>query len=110
MRVDVAIARGDPQAPGAGGANWTVAPVALVVVFPFEARWRLSWLFGFIERLDINHDDILIFMTDANLSATLIDRVRELRNKTIPRQKVCLLDNGLLLANLTANQIIARVG
>ncbi len=106
MRVEIAIAKGDPLAP----QGWTVSQTVFMVVFPFEARWRISWLFKLIVRLGFDHDDIIVLMVDASLTAAQIARVREVRDRTLPMQKVCMLDNGVQLANLTPNQIRARVG
>jgi hypothetical protein len=83
-----------------------------MVTFPFENRIRIAWLFQLLSHLDrdIGQDRILVLMVDASLTAALIDRVRELRNKTMPDRLICLLDNGATLASLTPNQIRARVG
>lgn len=105
-RVEVAIAKGDPTQP----AGWVVTPTLLMFMFPFEARYRIGRLFELVSRIDFDHDDIMVLMVDVNLSAPLTDRVRELRDRMLPMQKVCLLDNGLRLADLTPAQIAARVG
>jgi hypothetical protein len=108
MRVELQIATGDPQQPQA----WTVTPTVFLVTFPFEARWRIGWLFqilGFLDN-DIGPDKILVMMVDAGLTAALIARVRELRDKTMQGRLICLLDNGATLASLTPAQIRARVG
>jgi hypothetical protein len=106
MRVEIAIARGDPQSP----QGWTVSQPVFMVVFPFENRTRIGWLFNLIAQLGFDHDDIMVLSVDASLTAALIDRVREIRDRTMPGMKVCLLDGGLILADLTPNQIRARVG
>lgn len=106
MRVEIAIAKGDPESP----SGWVVTPTVFMVLFPLENRQRISWLFGLIAQLGFDHDDIMVLMTDVNLSAGQIARVRELRDRTLPMQKVCLLDNGLRLSDLTPAQIAARVG
>lgn len=106
MRVELQIARGDPTAP----QQWNVGPTVFVLVFPFEARWRIAWLFDILRQLGFDHDDILVMMLDAQLTAGVTDRLRALREQMLPLQKVCLLDNGLTLAQLTPNQIRARVG
>lgn len=111
MRVEIQIARGDPQNPGAGGANWSVGQTVFMIVFPFDARWRIGWFFNLIAQFGgLDHDDIVILMIDASLTAAQVDRVREVKGRSLPLQKVCLLDGGLQLAGLTANQIRARVG
>lgn len=106
MRVEISIAKGDPQAP----SGWVVSQPVLMVVFPFDGRHRIGWLFGLIGRLDFDHDDIMVFSVDASMTAAVIARVREVRDRSVPMQKVCLLDNGLKLADLTPAQIRARVG
>lgn len=110
MRVELQIAKGDPQNPGNGGSNWNVSQTVFMVVFPFEARWRIGWLFNLLANLGFDHDDILVLMIDASLTAAQVDRVREVKGKTLALQKVCLLDGGVLLSGLTQNQIRARVG
>lgn len=106
MRVEIAIAKGDAQTP----SGWTVSQPVFMVVFPFESRWRIGWLFQLIAHLGFDPDDIMVLSVDASMNAALIDRVRELRDKTMNGMKVCLLDNGLRLADLTPAQIRARVG
>jgi hypothetical protein len=83
-----------------------------MVTFPFENRIRIAWLFSILSHLEreVANDKIMVLMVDASMTAALIDRVRELRDKTMPGRMVCLLDNGLTLAGLTPNQIRARVG
>jgi len=41
-----------------------------------------------------------------------VERIKQVRNLVTPHQigKTCLLENGLTLAELTNNQILARVG
>ncbi len=106
MRVEVAIVKGDPQTP----QSWVVSPTIFMVTFTFDHRWRIGWFFQMVSMLGWDHDDIMVLMVDANLSAALIDRIREVRDRTLPMQKVCLLDNGLRLSDLTPAQIAARVG
>jgi hypothetical protein len=108
VKVEIQIATGDPQSP----QGWTVTPTVFLITFPFEARWRISWLFNLLGHLDndIGPDKILVMMVDASLTAALTARVRELRDRTMPGRLVCLLDNGLTLSGLTPNQIRARVG
>jgi hypothetical protein len=106
MRVEIAIATGDPQAPG----GWSVGPTVFLAVFPFENRQRIFWLFDFLRGLSFAEDDILVFMVDANMTALLIDRVRDIRNLLLGPRRICLLDNGLKLSDLTPAQIRARVG
>jgi hypothetical protein len=108
MRVEIQIATGDPQSPQA----WNVTPTVFMVTFPFENRIRIAWLFQLLGYLDndIGPDKILVMMVDASLTAALIDRVKELRDKTMQGRLICLLDNGATLATLTPNQIRARVG
>jgi hypothetical protein len=106
MRVEIAIAKGDPQSP----QGWTVSQPVFMVVFPFEARWRIGWLFNMIAQLGFDHDDIMVLSVDAELTAAMRDRVRELRDRTIQGVKICLLDGGIRLADLTPNQIRARIG
>lgn len=107
IRAEVALAKGDPANP----AGWAVSGVLLSALLPFESRRRLGNLFLAIANIiDWDHDDIIVLMTDANLSASLIDRIKEVRNHTLPMQKACLLESGLRLDNLTPAQIAARVG
>lgn len=106
MRVEIAIATGDPQAP----QGWSVTQPVFMVVFPFESRWRIGWLFQLLQQLDLDREKIMVLSVDASMSAALIARVRELRDKTLNGMLVCLLDNGLKLADLTPAQIRARVG
>lgn len=106
MRVEIAIAKGDPQSP----SGWVVTPTIFMVVFTFEARWRIGWLFQMIAQLGWDHDDIGVLMTDVDLPAAMISRIRQVRDAIVPMQKFCLLENGLKLGDLTPAQIRARVG
>jgi hypothetical protein len=106
MRVEIQIAKGDPQTP----QGWNVSQTVFLAVFPFEHRIRILWLFDFLRGMNFVEDDILVFMVDANMTVPLIDRVREIRNALLGPQRICLLDNGLKLSDLTPAQIRARIG
>ncbi len=106
MRVEIAIATGDPQIP----QGWTVTQPVFMVVFPFESRWRIGWLFNLLSQLGFDRDTIMVMSIDLSLTAPQIDRVKEVRDRSIDGMKVCLLDGGVTLAGLTPNQIRARVG
>lgn len=105
IRVEVAIARGDPTDP----AGWTVTPSIFAIVFPFEARWRIGWVFTLLSQVGFKDDDILVMSLAETFSASLRQRVREVRDFLMPN-KVCLLDGGVQLTDLTAIQILSRVG
>lgn len=106
MKVEVAIAKGDPQTP----QGWVVTPTIFMVQFTYEARWRIGWFFNMIAQLGWDHDDIGVLMTDVDLPAAMIARIQEVRDRTTPGRKFCLLENGLKLADLTPAQIRARIG
>jgi hypothetical protein len=106
MRVEVAIAKGDPQSPQA----WAVSPTVFMVTFTFDGRQRIGWFFQMISMLGFDHDDIMVLMIDNSLNAAQIERVRQVRDRLLPMQRVCLLDGGVQLANLSPAQIRARVG
>lgn len=103
-RAEVAIAKGDPASP----AGWTVGPILMTVFIPTDHRVRFTQLFNMIRQIEFDHDDILILMTDLNLSAPQIARLKELRASVV--KNACLLEGGLRLSDLTPAQIAARVG
>lgn len=107
VKAEVAVAKGDPATP----AGWVVSQTLMTTVFPFAFRLQIGRLFVAIANIvDLDHDDIMVLMVDANLSGGVIDRIREVRDRALPMQKVCLLENGLRLSDLTPAQIAARVG
>ncbi len=110
MKVELVVATGDPANPGAAGVNWALTPTVFMVRFVYDGRWSIGWFFQMMAMLTLDHDDILVISVDDDLNAAQIARVAEIRDFVIPGRKVCLLDNGVLLANLTNNQIVARVG
>lgn len=103
-RVEVMIAQGDPASP----AGWVVTPILLMAFIPTDSRLRFVQLFNMIRQIEFDHDDILVLMTDLNLSAAQIARLKELRASVV--KQACLLENGLRLSDLTPAQIAARVG
>lgn len=106
MKIEAAVAKGDPTQP----QGWNVSATIFMVTFTYDGRWRIGWAFEMLRMLAWDHDDIMVLSIDNNLTAAQIERVRQVRDQILPMQKVCLLDGGVLLANLTPNQIRARTG